>query len=209
MKTRNLLVLVVTLGLGTLSAQAQERDGSRSFTDHLKQRITISRFGTVVSFTNSKGVKKETKNTFRICPRDSKQCTESADASSGKTEFHRDSPKAGTTLKEGETLIVTATVHGPVFEVSRHLTWVGGSSAVSIQETISALRDIDVHNIIERVTGQLRIDICPPPPGGQGKCPPRGALRGTSGKIELTKKLRITSGVPLHVNAGLDFKNGR
>ena len=53
MKIRNLLVLAITIAVATLCAQAQERDGPMTFTDYVGQSITISSFGTVLSFKRS------------------------------------------------------------------------------------------------------------------------------------------------------------
>lgn len=192
MKIRNLLVLAITIALGTLCAQAQERDGSMSFTDHLKQGITISRFGTVLSFKNSRGREIEANNTYKVCLCGSNSCIESVNVPPEgtsavlKVEF----PKQGAAIENGQTLIVTATVRGSDLTVTRQLAWVAGSSVVNIDETISASSAVAVCSFTEIGRRQLVYNHCPGPPG---KCPPkiRAAPRVTSGKFELIRRFPL------------------
>lgn len=203
MKIRNLFFLTITIVLGSISAEAQEREGSLTFTDHLKQSITITRFGTVLTFKNSSGRQSAGNHAFRVCPRDG-QCTGSDNNSRTKGELSVSFPTQGTALKKGETLVVTATVRGPNLTVTRKLMWVAGSRFVNVEERVSALRDTDITRLTESVAGVLRASPCPPPPPEEAKCPER--LRISQGKMTLEKSVRITPAAPLAVNISCDFK---
>lgn len=202
MKIRTLFFLAITIVLGSISAEAQERDGSVTFTDHLKQSITITRFGTVLTFKNSSGRQSAGNHGFRVCPRDG-QCTGSVNNSRTKGELSVSFPTQGTTLKQGETLVVTATVRGPELTVTRKLTWVAGSSLVNVEERVSALRGTDITSLTESVAGGLSANPCPPPPPEEAKCP---EPRISQGKMTLEKSVRITPAAPLAVNISCDFK---
>lgn len=201
MKIRTLFFLAITIVLGSISAEAQEREGSVTFTDHLKQSITITRFGTVLSFKNSSGRQNAGNHGFRVCPRDG-QCTGSDNNSRTKGELSVSFP-TGTALKQGEILVVTATVRGPELTVTRKLMWVAGSSLVNIEERVSALRDTNITRLTESVAGDLRPNPCPPPPPEEAKCP---QPRISQGKMTLEKSFRITPAAPLAVNISCDFK---
>jgi len=201
MKIRNLLVLTIAMALSSLCAQAQANDGSMTFTDHLGQSITISSFGTVLSFKDSKGLENATDNYFRIGPYgnngpfpwiDSRKAV--GTSASVKAKF----PRPGATLAKGQMLDVTATVQQGVLRVTRRLTWPAGSSVVSIDETISASSAVVV-GTLEETGGGLRETPCPDPPG-EAKCPGfwPPELKVTSGKIELSKQLPISPGKPIH-----------
>src|SRR5215213_8630544 len=105
MKFRNLVVLTIITILITLSAYAQGGDGSRRFTDQLNQSLTISRFGTVLSFKNSKGKETAPTNVYRVCPcGEQAACVESATLPSEKTSstLEMTFPRKGTTLRKGD-----------------------------------------------------------------------------------------------------------
>jgi hypothetical protein len=197
MRIRNLLVLAITILLGTLCAQAQERDGSRSFTDHLNQRITISRFGTVLSFRDGNGKETVPSNNYRVCLcSGNSRCIESANTRTEGTsvKLRVEFPTRGATLKKGQTLVVTATIRLKALTLKRRLVWVAGSSAVGIDEAVSASRALAVCSFEESGKGLVVYDKpCPAPPGGAGKrrkiCPD---WIETSGKIELSGQLRIS-----------------
>ena len=142
MRIRNLLVLTITMALTVLCATAQERDGSVTYTDHTKQSITISRFGTVLSFTNRDGKLIVPGHTYRVCPcGDKSRCVDS-DAPNDQTKatLAVGFPKERTRLRKRETLVVTATVQLGEMTLRRRLAWMAGSSVVELFETNSGLR---------------------------------------------------------------------
>lgn len=174
MKIRNLVVVAITIALGTLCAQAQERDGSVTFTDEFKQRITISRFGTVLSFTNSDGKQIVPNHTFRVCPCGEKsRCVESNAPTDGTTAtLEVEFPQRGATLKKGQTLIVAATVRLEAMTLKRRLAWLAGSSVVEIVEAVPE-SSTAVCSFEERAKVPIG-KMCPRPPvlGVHLKCPP-------------------------------------
>ena len=185
MKIRNLLVMAITLAFGTLCAAAQTGDGSKTFTDDTKQSITISRFGTVLSFADSNGKKSVPNDAYRVCLCGEKSpCTKSATAPSEKTksELEGEFPKQGTPLKTGETLVLTATFHKEELTVERRLTWVAGYSLVRIDETISSSKALCVLTLAKKGLS-MQYKMCPRPPGfavldleGFFICPPPNSL---------------------------------
>jgi hypothetical protein len=202
MKIRNLLVLTIAMALSSLCAQAQANDGSMTFTDHLGQSITISSFGTVLSFKDSKGLENATDNYFRIGPYGNNgpfPWIDSRKAAGTSASLKAKFPRPGATLAKGQMLDVTATVHQGSLTVTRRLTWPAGSSVVKTDVTISASSAVVV-GTLEETVGGLRDIPCPDPPG-EAKCPgdwPPG-LKATSGKIELAKQLLISPGKPIHI----------
>lgn len=172
MKIRNLLVLAITMALATLCAQAQERDGSLTYTDHAKQSITISRFGTVLSFKDGTGNEIVPQHTYRVCPcGDRSRCVDSAAPTVGtKATLNVGFPKRGTQLRKGQTLIIKATVSLEGLTLRRRLAWVAGSSVVEIVETNlgrkAAICAFDESTIV--LTGMM----CPRPPEGLREAPP-------------------------------------
>lgn len=204
MKIRNLFLLTTITLLVSISAAGQERDGSVTFTDHLKQTITISRFGTVRTFTNGKGRRVVANHTFRVCPRYGK-CTGSDKNSSGKSELSVTFPKERTSLKEGEALIVTANVTGPKLRVIRKMTFVAGSTSVDIEETVSSTQDTDIASLLESANGVLWTKPCPPPPP-QATCPHGDSIKIKRGKLKMTKPFHITTAAPMGTTITCDFK---
>lgn len=132
MKIRNFLILLITMTSATLSAAAQQDDGSVTYTDYSKQSITISRFGTVRRFKNSDGKEIVPNHRYRVCSCGNKsQCVDSdapTDTTIGKLEVV--SPRKGTTLGKGEVLMVDATVSLGELSVMRRLAWVAGTNVV-------------------------------------------------------------------------------
>ncbi|MGH9929441.1 MAG: hypothetical protein ACREA9_09445, partial [Pyrinomonadaceae bacterium] len=166
MKIRNLLVMAITIALGAISAAAQEPDGSKTFTDQSKQSITISRFGTVLSFTNSNGKKIVPKNAYRVCLCGEKNpCIDSATAPSDeiRSALIVVSQTLGTALKNKDTLVVSAKFHKDDLTMERRLTWVAGSSLVRIDETVSAPKALCFSTFAAQ--GQIVASkMCPSPP---------------------------------------------
>lgn len=179
MKIRNLLVLAITIVLGTVCAQAQGRDGSMTFTDHLKQGITISRFGTVLSFTNSNGRQIVPSHTYRVCPcGDKSRCVDSNAPTDGtKATLKAEFPKRGTMLRKGQTLIITATVSREAMTLRRRLAWMAGSSVVEIVEINSGLKTA-ICGFDESALVPCGV-MCPRPPEAPSsyECPPRPLFR--------------------------------
>ncbi len=177
MKIRNLLILVMTMALGALSAAAQERDGSVTYTDDSKQSITISRFGTVLSFRNSNGKETVPSNVYRVCLcGQNSPCVESATVPSKEisSKFEVEVPKLprqGAMIKKGQTLVVTATFRQDELAVKRRLTWEAGFSSVIIDDTISASKPLRVCTLAVKATN-LAMKMCPGPPGFSPDCPP-------------------------------------
>jgi hypothetical protein len=172
MKIRNLLVLTIAFGLGALSAQSQEPNGSMTFKDNLGQSITISHFGTVLSFRNSEAKEIVTNHDYRVCPCGKKdRCIDSTAPVDGTTAgLKAEFPKQGATLKKGQTLIITATVHLDAMTLRRRLAWMAGSSVVEIIETISASLTA-ICGLDENAKVPLG-KMCPGPPGRTAlKCP--------------------------------------
>lgn len=172
---RNLFVLTFTLTLGTLSALGQK---PMTITDHLNQQITVNRFGAVVSFRNRSRLETIPTSTHRVCPcGEQAACIESAKAPSDETEstLRVEFPRRGTTLKNGQTLVVTATFRQGVLTVKRRLTWRAGSSVVRIDETLTSSKSLCV-STFEQKTVSLEMKMCPRPPGYL-PCPPKSQLR--------------------------------
>ncbi|MGH9873458.1 MAG: hypothetical protein ACRD9S_13480 [Pyrinomonadaceae bacterium] len=212
MKIRNLLVMTLTLALGTLSAAAQQPDGSKTFADHEGQSITISSVGTVLSFTNAKGVKTDTNHIFRICPC-GHDCIVSDNPGTlgNQVELTVDFPKAGTILKEGETLSVTAIVATDL-SLTRKLAWEAGSDTVTVDEIIATPKAATICGLREDVSAGAIQGMCPPPPGASYKCPPqtlgfvvetpvrvRARRRSPVATIRLSRRAAIMGDQPLHL----------
>ena len=175
MKILNLVILSITIALGVMYGPAQDREGSVTFTDRSNRTITISRFGTVLSFKNSNGKEIAPANIYRICPcGDKGPCIESATTPSKDTisKFEVESPKKGTTLEDGETLVVTATFRQGDLTVMRRLTWVAGSSSVKTEESISASKPLCPCTFEDKKVLALEMKMCPGPPGFYFICPP-------------------------------------
>ena len=195
MNIGKLIVLSVTIALGTLSVRAQ---GDVTFTDDSNQSVTISRFGTVLVLKNSKGKETVPNNIYRVCPcGDKGPCIESAiiPSKETKSQFEVVFPKEGTTLKKGETLVVMATFSQGEITVKRRLSWEAGSSAVAIEENISASKPLCVCTFeekLEKAVLRLEAKMCPRPPGSPGywTCPP---------EIELNAQLVYMVGVYQYV----------
>ena len=179
MNIGKLIILLITIALGAVSAAAQPGDGSVTFTDHSKQSITISRFGTVLNFKNSNGKETVPGNVYRVCPCGEKaSCIDSTSMPSEKTSSQLEVifPKKGTTLKKGETLVIKATFRHEELTVKRSLKWTAGSSLFETDEVISASKPL-CSNIFED-KGLLRYEMkmCPRPPGAPLSllwiCPP-------------------------------------
>lgn len=178
MKLRGLVVLTITIILGTLSAHAHGDDGAQTFTDQFNQSITISRFGTVLSFKTSNGKETMPGNVYRICPcGEQGPCIESAKLPSEKTSSTLEvtSPKKETTLRKGETLVVTATFTLGDLTVKRTLTWEAGSNSVTIDEIISSSKPLCSCTLEDKPSEGLPVvaytmKMCPGPPGFT--CPP-------------------------------------
>ena len=175
MKIRNLVVLSFTIALGMLNVRAQDRDGSVTFTDRSNQSITISRFGTVLNFKNSNGKETVPANIYRVCPCGEKEpCLETATAPSKETssKLQVESPKERTTLKKGETLVVTATFRMGELTVKRRVSWQAGASSVKIEESISSSKPLCPCTFEEKPVLLLEMKMCPGPPGPGWICPP-------------------------------------
>ena len=179
MSIGRLIILFITVALGAVPAAAQQGDGSVTFTDHSKQSITISRIGMVLNFKNSNGKETVPRNVYRVCPCGEKAgCIDSTSMPSDKTSSQLEVafPKKGTTLKKGETLVVTATFRHEELTVKRNLKWTAGSSLLETDELISASKPL-CSNIFED-KGLLRYEMkmCPRPPGAPlyllWTCPP-------------------------------------
>lgn len=177
MNIGKLVILLITIALGALSVPAQQGDGPLTFTDQSNQSITISRFGTVLKFKNSNGKESVPSNVYRVCPCGEKgECMESATLASEKTtsQLEVEFPKKGTTLKKGETLVITATYRQAEITVKRRLNWEAGSSSVKIDDAISGSKPLCLCTFEEPVLLALEMKMCPRPPGSPGywTCPP-------------------------------------
>ena len=178
MKLRGLVVLTITIILGTLFAHAQGDEGARTFTDQFNQSITISRFGTVLSLKTSNGKETVPANVYRVCPCGEKAgCIESATLPSEKisSTLEVTSPKKGTTLSKGETLVVMVTFSQGELTVKRTLTWEAGSNSVTIDEIISSSKPLCSCTLEDKPSEGLPVaaytmKMCPGPPGFT--CPP-------------------------------------
>ena len=178
MNIGKLIVLLITIALGAPSAAAQQ-DGSVTFTDHSKQSITISRFGTVLNFKNSHGKETVPGNVYRICPCGEKAgCIESTSMPSDKTSSQLEVvfPKKGTTLKKGETLAVTVTFRHEELTVKRSLKWAAGSSLFETEEVISGSKPLCSSTFEDKGLLRYEMKMCPRPPGAPlyllWTCPP-------------------------------------
>ena len=178
MNIGKLVILLITIALGALSASAQQGDGSVTFTDNSNQSITISRFGTVLNFKNSYGKETAPGKVYRVCPCSKKEpCIESdvIPSKETKSQFEVTFPKEGTTLKKGETLVVTATYHQAELTVRRRVNWEAGSSSVAVDEVIYASKPLCVCTFeLEKASLKLTAKNCPRPPGSIDWwiCPP-------------------------------------
>jgi hypothetical protein len=178
MNIGKLIILSVTIALGTLSARAQE--DSVTFTDYSNQSVTISRFGTVLKLKNSNGKESVPANIYRVCPCGEKgPCIESAIIPSKETkpQLEVEFPKKGTTLKEGETLVVLATFRQAELTVKRRLNWKAGSGSVEIEQAVSGSKPLCVCTFAEKPeipVLRLEAKMCPRPPGSVDwwTCPP-------------------------------------
>jgi hypothetical protein len=180
MKLRGLVVLTITIILGTLFAHAQGDKGARTFTDQFNQSVTISRFGTVLRFKNSNGKETVPANVYRVCPcGEQGACIESATLPSEKTSSTLEvtSPKKGTTLRKGDTLVVTATFTQAGLTVKRTLTWEAGSDSVITDEIISSSKPLCSCTLEDKSGLDIPVvalagKMCPAPPGALWTCPP-------------------------------------
>ncbi|HEX7333934.1 MAG TPA: hypothetical protein VF290_20690 [Pyrinomonadaceae bacterium] len=177
MNSGKLIILLITIALGATSAAAQQ--DSVTFTDHSKQSITISRFGTVLNFKNSKGKETVPGNVYRVCPCGQKaSCIESTSIPSDKTSSQLDVmfPKKGTTLKKGETLVVKATFRYEELTVRRSLKWTAGSTLFESEEVISGSKPLCSSTFEDEGLLRFEMKMCPRPPGAPlalyWTCPP-------------------------------------
>lgn len=176
MSIGKLIILLITIAFGAPSAAAQD---SVTFTDYSKQSITISRFGTVLSFKNSNGKETVPGNVYRVCPCGEKtSCIESTSTSSDKSSSQLKVvfPKKGTTLKKGETLVVTATFRFEELTVKRSLKWTAGSSLLETEEVISGSKPLCSSTFEDKGLLRYEMKMCPRPPGAPlalyWTCPP-------------------------------------
>ena len=184
MNLRNLAIMTITIALGTLSASAQQREGSVTFTDHSNQSVTISRFGTVLGFKNSYGKESMPDNIYRICLCGKKTpCIETATIPSEQTssKLEVEFPRKGIKLKKGQTLVVTAMFRQAEITVERRLEWKAGSSSVKIDEIISASKPLCLCTFEEeekedKPVARMTMKMCAGPPGWI--CPPRTSSAG-------------------------------
>ena len=168
MNIGKLVILLITIAFGALSAAAQQGDDSVTFTDHSNQSITISRFGTVLNFKTSNGKETVPSNVYRICPcGEEAGCIESTTIPSEKTssQLEVEFPKKGTTLKKGQALVITATFRHAELTVKRRLNWKAGSSLVNIDEVISASKSLCPCTFEKPALLRLEMKMCPGPPG--------------------------------------------
>lgn len=181
MKLRGLVVLTITVILGTLFAHAQGDEGARTFTDQFNQSVTISRFGTVLRFKNSNGKERAPTNIYRICPCGQQSgCVESATLPSEKisSTLEVEFPKKGTTLSKGETLVATATFSQADLTVMRRVTWDAGATEVTIDEIISSSKALCSCTLEDKPTEGIPVVAfemkqCPGPPKFWSfTCPP-------------------------------------
>ena len=177
MRIRDLIILAMTIVLGALSVSGQNRDSSVTFTDHSNRSITISRFGTVLSFKNGDGKQAAPTNTYRVCPcGENAGCIESATIPDGKTDskFDVEFPKKGTTLDKGETLVVKSTFSQGDLTVTRRLSWEAGSNLVKIDEVISSAKPLCPCAFEGKppVKVLTEMKMCPRPPIPGFICPP-------------------------------------
>ena len=180
MKFRNLIVLSITIALGTLQPSAQQGDGSVTFTDHSNQSVTINRFDTVLKLKTSNGKEIVPANAYRVCSCGEKEpCIESVfiPSKETKSQFEVEFPQKGTTLKEGETLVVTATFRQGELTVKRRLSWKAGSSSVEVAEVVSGAKPLCVCSFEakpEIPILRFEAKMCPRPPGSIDwyTCPP-------------------------------------
>lgn len=177
MDIRKLIILLITIACGALSAAAQQ--DSVTFTDHSRQSITISRFGTVLNFKNSNGKETVPGNVYRVCPCGEKAgCIESTSIPTDKTSSQLEVvfPKKGTTLKKGETLVVTATFRMEELTVKRSLKWTAGSSLLETDEVISGSKPLCSSTFEDKGLLRYEMKMCPRPPGAPlslyWTCPP-------------------------------------
>lgn len=173
MNIGKLIILLITIALGAVAAGAQQ--GSVTFTDDARQSVTISRFGTVLNFKNSNGKVVVPGNVYRVCPCGEKaSCIESMPSGETSSQLEVVFPKKGTTLKKGETLVVTATFRQADVEIKRRLNWEAGSSLVKIEDAVSGSKPLCLSTFEEPVLLTLEAKMCPRPPGSPGywTCPP-------------------------------------
>lgn len=181
MRIRNLVVLTMTIVLGTLSASGQDRS-SMTFTDQSNRSITVSRFGTVLNFKNGDGKEAAPANNYRVCPCGEKAgCIESATIPDDKADskFEVEFPKKGTTLDKGETLVVTSTFRYGDLTIARRLSWDAGSNLVKIDEVISSPKSLCPCAFQEEkppVKVLLDMKMCPRPPIPNYICPPQDVI---------------------------------
>jgi hypothetical protein len=181
MRIRNLLVLTITIVIGTLSVSGQDRKGATTFTDQSNRSITISRFGTVLNFKNGDGKEAAPANTYRVCPCGEKTCIESATIPDDKTDskFEVEFPKKGTTIDKGETLVATSSFRHGDLTISRRLSWEAGSNLVKIDDVISSPKSLCACAFEEEkppVKVLLDMKMCPRPPIPGFICPPYNEL---------------------------------
>ena len=180
MRIRNLLVLTITIVIGTLSVSGQDRNGATTFTDQSNRSITISRFGTVLNFKNGDGKEAAPANTYRVCPCGENTCIESATIPDAKADakFDVEFPKKGTTLGKGETLVATSSFRHGDMTVSRRLSWEAGSNLVKIDEVISSPKSLCPCASEEKQPVKVLLDMkmCPRPPIPGFICPPYSEL---------------------------------
>ena len=180
MNIKKLVILLITIALGALTAPAQEGDGSVTVTDLFNQSVTISRFGTVLNLKNSNGKETVPKNIYRVCAcGESGPCIESAIIPSKETRVQFEVfPKKGP-LKKGETLVVIAAFRHGQLSVKRRISWEAGSSSVEFGEAIYASKPLfacTFEEKMQKISLRLEKKMCPRPPGGYERdwliCPP-------------------------------------
>ena len=181
MRIRNLIVLAMTMVLGALYVSGQGGESSVTFTDHSNRSITISRFGTVVSFKNGDGKEAAPANSYRVCPCDDKtNCIESTNIpDKTDSKFDVEFPKKGTTLGKGETLVATSKFRQGDLTVVRRLSWEAGSNLVKIDDVISSPKSLCPCAFQEekpQVKVLLDMKMCPRPPIPGFICPPYSEL---------------------------------
>ena len=176
MRIRNLFILAMTIVFAALSVSGQDRDSSATFTDNSNRSLTISRFGAVLSFKNGDGKQTTPASTYRLCPcGENAGCIEST-TMPDKTDSKLDVefPKKGTTIKKGETLVVTSTFRHGELTFTRRLSWEAGSDLVKIEEVIASTKPLCPCALESKppVKVLLEMKMCPSPPIPGFICPP-------------------------------------
>jgi len=177
MKIRNLVVLMITVALATLSVSAQV-----TITDNSNQSLMISRFGTVVKFRNRFNRRFEPDHTYKICTcSTTPRCIEPNLIGTATATLKVEFPQSGTRLRSNESLKAVATVKLGRVTLTRRLEWLAGSSVIYVVDTVAA-DSTNVCSIEER--GVVLSDSCSMPPPSQTavaqvRCPPPPAWTAT------------------------------